>query len=172
MALLAGWTALVTSGVVLGARLPSSATMDLIAPLALLALVRGPARRRRGPPRRDAAVAVALVGAELPAGVPVLLAMAAGAAAGAGRRTRHDRVARSAHRRAGSNGRLFPLLLADRWTPSPATVRGLRHAGIAALSAIAATSLRAPSLTGSPGAALRRWRRWASARPPPSAAGR
>ena len=48
--------------------------------------------------------------------------------------------------------RVVPLLLADRWTPGPRVARGLRHSGIAALAAIAASSLHSPSLTGSPGA--------------------
>jgi branched-subunit amino acid transport protein len=56
---------------------------------------------------------------------------------------------------AGSYGfRLVPLLLADRWTPGPRLEAGLRHAGIAALAAIAATSVRAPSLTGDAASAV------------------
>jgi branched-subunit amino acid transport protein len=50
--------------------------------------------------------------------------------------------------------RLLPLLLADRWTPGPRVARTLRHSGIAALAAIAASSLHAPSLSGSPRATL------------------
>jgi predicted branched-subunit amino acid permease len=81
--LLAGWTAIVTIGVVLGARLPASATLDVVAPLALLSLVVGQLDDAGARTAAAVAVAVALAGSGLPAGVPVLLAMAAGAAAGA-----------------------------------------------------------------------------------------
>jgi predicted branched-subunit amino acid permease len=79
--LTAGWTVFVTAGLVLGARLPASATLDVVAPLALLALI-APQLVDAGT-RRAAAAAVATVvlAARLPAGVPVLLAMAAGTAA-------------------------------------------------------------------------------------------
>jgi predicted branched-subunit amino acid permease len=83
--LLAGWTAIVTTGVVLGTRLPSLATLDVVAPLALLALVIGQLDDGAARVAAAVAVAVALAGAGLPAGVPVLLAMGAGAAAGAAR---------------------------------------------------------------------------------------
>jgi predicted branched-subunit amino acid permease len=80
-----GWTALVTVGFVAGAQLPSSPGWTLVSPLLLLTLVvphlgGGGARRAVA-----AAVVVAVAGTGLPAGVPVLLAMVAGAVAGGGR---------------------------------------------------------------------------------------
>ena len=80
-----GWTAFVTAGFFAGARLPVSAGWDLVAPLVLLTIV-APQLTSSGA-RRAAGVAAAIsaVGGTLPAGTAVLLAMAAGAAAGRGR---------------------------------------------------------------------------------------
>jgi len=81
-ALTALWVALVTAGMMLVTHIPTSATLDLVAPLALCALVVPQLRDRANLRAAIAAALVVLAGTGLPTGLPILAAMAAGVLAG------------------------------------------------------------------------------------------
>jgi predicted branched-subunit amino acid permease len=76
-----GWAALVTLGAVVGNLVPPSAGLGLLAPMCLFAMVLPGARSRSGAACVLTAGAVAVLGADLPAGCGLLLAMPAGVAA-------------------------------------------------------------------------------------------
>ncbi len=83
-----GWLAAVTTGALLGSVDRLSPALTIAVPLCLVALVAPHLRTPGGGRAVAAAVVVVIAGASLPAGIGILLAMLAAAAAGSTRRSR------------------------------------------------------------------------------------
>ena len=76
-----GWATFVTVGMLAGGVVPAGHGLELLAPLCLVAMVAPRVRSRDGAACLAAAVFVSLLGASLPSGSALLLAMLAGAGA-------------------------------------------------------------------------------------------
>jgi predicted branched-subunit amino acid permease len=88
-----GWAAVVTLGVAAGSVIPSSAGLDLLAPLCLMSLIAAPLRTTRGAACVSAAAGVTLICVRLPGALGLLASVVAGTAAAATvRRIRNRRA--------------------------------------------------------------------------------
>lgn len=83
-----GWACFVTTGALAGGVIPAGRGLELLAPLCLVAMVAPRARSRDGAACVVAASGVSLLGASLPSGSALVLAMIAGAGAASAVRRR------------------------------------------------------------------------------------
>ena len=151
LTLITAWCTLVSAGMILGSRAGGSIGLDVAVPLCLLTVVAPRLLDRRSAPVVVTAGVVAAVTTAWAAGFGLLVASR-------GRGRSRSPVAQGPVMTAwlvivavglGSYAlRVGPLLLRDRFEPSPATDDLIRHAGTAALSALAVTSVLRVSAGG------------------------